>query len=214
MVLFAIFKGFGDMGTRTRIGIWVGATVVLSVLAWEIGPFLARDDFAQLDEVVAVEEEVQQEEVKEVQDSPVEVDRQDEEVAEFQEHQEDVVDQIQEVQDHVVQEVAVVEAAPASFGGGEPSGGGMPMWQSIWADLNLTPEEEARLRDGFSIAISRYMSMSPQAQAAERERMAQMRQRWEGMGDEEREATSQRLRDRFEDWRASGRVELPELSLD
>ncbi len=34
------------------------------------------------------------------------------------------------------------------------------------------------------------------------------------MSDEEREESMGRMRDRFEDWRASGEVELPELTLD
>jgi hypothetical protein len=110
--------------------------------------------------------------------------------------------------------VAVAEEEPESFGQGGGTGESMPRWQSIWADFNLTPEEEARLREGFGLAIGRFMAMSPEDQAAERARFENMRIRWEGMGDEEREETSQRLRDRAEDWRRSGSVELPELSLD
>jgi hypothetical protein len=110
--------------------------------------------------------------------------------------------------------VAAVEERPAFFGQGGGTGESMPRWQSIWADFNLTPEEEARLREGFGLAIGRFMAMSPEDQAAERARFENMRIRWEGMGDEEREETSQRLRDRAEDWRRSGSVELPELSLD
>lgn len=109
---------------------------------------------------------------------------------------------------------AAVEEAPASSGQFVGTDQAMPRWQSIWADLNLTPEEEARMREGFGLAIGMYMAMSPEQQAAERQRMEDMRIRWEGMDDQEREEASQRIRDRFEDWRASGRVELPELSLD
>ncbi|MBE0537614.1 MAG: hypothetical protein IH624_18265 [Phycisphaerae bacterium] len=98
---------------------------------------------------------------------------------------------------------------------GRAAGGGeQPRWRRIWADLNLTAEEQGRLRQGFGMLMARWATMPPEAQAAERARMQEMRVRWEAMGDEERAETSQRLRDRFEDWRASGRVELPELTLD
>ena len=109
---------------------------------------------------------------------------------------------------------AAVEERPESFGEGGGTGEAMPRWQSIWADFNLTEEEKARLREGFGLAIGRFMAMSPEEQAAERARLQGMRLRWEGMSEEEREETSQRLRDRAEDWRQSGSVELPELSLD
>ena len=33
------------------------------------------------------------------------------------------------------------------------TGGGMPGWRSIWADLNLSEAERARLREGFQLAI-------------------------------------------------------------
>ncbi len=99
----------------------------------------------------------------------------------------------------------------ADLGGG---GSSMPRWRSIWADLNLTQEEQSRLRAGFGLLMARWASMPPEAQAAERARMQEMRMRWEGMDDQERQETSQRLRNRFEEWRASGQIELPELTLD
>lgn len=195
---------------------------MLSVLAWGLGPLLVGGGIGpQLDEPVAVVdgggEDAPLEEEKAEGLSDAEREREDEEFMAWMEEEAALADEAQESmagegQDYV--EAEVVEAEPVASGEVIETGGGMPRWQSIWADLDLSPEEEARVREGFGLAIVKYMSMSPVDQAAERERMAQMRQRWEGMSDEEREETSGRLRDRFEDWRASGRVELPELSLD
>lgn len=90
----------------------------------------------------------------------------------------------------------------------------MPHWRQIWSDVNITDEERGRLRQGFMLQLQKWGAMSPEDQMAERMRMESMRSRWENMSEEERDETSQRLRDRFEDWRHSGSVELPELTLD
>jgi len=93
-------------------------------------------------------------------------------------------------------------------------GQGGERWRQMWADLNLTPEEQARLREGFALAMQRWQNMSEDERQAEMARMRGMREQWEGMSDEEREAAMGRMRDRFEAWRASGAVELPQLTLD
>jgi len=93
-------------------------------------------------------------------------------------------------------------------------GQGGERWRQMWADLNLTPEEQARLREGFALAMERWRSMSEEERQAEMARFRGMREQWESMSDEEREGAMGRMRDRFEDWRASGAVELPELTLD
>jgi len=92
----------------------------------------------------------------------------------------------------------------SSFGG----------WRDVWADLNLTEEEQARLREGFKLAMQRWQNMSPEEKEAETARLKAMGERWENMTEEERQETSERMRDRFEEWRESGDVELPQLSLD
>lgn len=94
------------------------------------------------------------------------------------------------------------------------TGGGMPGWRTIWADLNLTEAERARLREGFQLAMQKWQNMSEDERATETARMQSMRLQWESMSDDEREQASGRMRDRFEEWRQSGRVELPQLSLD
>ena len=87
-------------------------------------------------------------------------------------------------------------------------------WRTVWADLNLTEEEQARLREGLRLAWERWQNMSEQERQAEIERLREMGERWENMSEEEKREASQRMRDRFEEWRKSDRVELPELSLD
>ncbi len=96
-----------------------------------------------------------------------------------------------------------------------PSMAGRPgNWWQMWADLNLTEEEMARLQEGFRLARERWQNMSEEQRQAEMDRMSAMRERWENMSDEERQAAMERGRQRFEEWRRSDRVELPEMSLD
>lgn len=93
-------------------------------------------------------------------------------------------------------------------------GGNMPRWRAIWSDLRLTTEEQSRLRQGFGLLMARWAAMPPEERAAEQARLQDLRMRWEPMDDDEKAAASQRVRDRFEEWRMSGQVELPELTLD
>jgi uncharacterized membrane protein len=86
--------------------------------------------------------------------------------------------------------------------------------RQMWADLNLTPEEQARLRQGFGLAMQKWQSMSEEERQVETARLQAMRARWEAMSDDEQRETMGRMRGRFEEWRQSGGIELPELSLD
>jgi len=78
----------------------------------------------------------------------------------------------------------------------------------------MTQEEQARLREGWRLAIERWQNMPDDQRQAEMERMRADWGRWQYMSDEERQAASQRNRERFQQWRESGQIELPELSLD
>jgi hypothetical protein len=91
---------------------------------------------------------------------------------------------------------------------------GMTGWQGVWADLNLTSEEEARLREGWALAVQRWQNMSPEERQIQGERMRASWQRFQSMSDEEKEEASRELRGRFEDWRRSGSTELPDMILD
>ncbi len=86
--------------------------------------------------------------------------------------------------------------------------------RTIWADLNLTDAEKARLRQGFGLAMQKWQNMSDEERQAETARLQAMRARWEGMSADEQREAMQRMRGRFEDWRQSDSIELPELSLD
>jgi len=87
-------------------------------------------------------------------------------------------------------------------------------WRTVWADLNLTDEEKDRLQQGVMQLIQKWQAMSAEEQQAERARWQDMRSRFEAMSEAEKLEVSQRLRKRFEEWRQSGRIELPELTLD
>lgn len=107
-----------------------------------------------------------------------------------------------------------VSESQASGRGRTMMAGGMGNWQQMWGDLNLTPEETARIREGFRLAMERWQNMSEEERQVQMARFRGMREQWESMSDEERQETMQRMRGRFEDWRASGDVELPEMTLD
>ncbi len=106
------------------------------------------------------------------------------------------------------------------FGGGGGGGGAgaadgqRPKWQQIWGNLNLTEEEQIRLRNGFQKVMGRWMTMTEEERLAERARLQEMGQRFQAMSEEEKTAASQRMKDRFDQWRQSGSEDLPELSLD
>jgi len=87
-------------------------------------------------------------------------------------------------------------------------------WREVWAGLNLTEEEQARLREGWRLAVARWQNMSPEEREAETARLRAMGERWQNMSEQERTEASERMRERFKQWRESGDVELPQLSLD
>ena len=56
--------------------------------------------------------------------------------------------------------------------------------------------------------------MPAEVREVEVERRRAMRARWETMSDEERQEAMGRMRGQFEEWRQSGQVELPQITLD
>ncbi len=109
----------------------------------------------------------------------------------------------------------VNEAAKTDSMQERPAMAGGPMnWRQMWADLNLTEEETARLREGMRLAMERWQNMSEDERQAEIGRLRGMRARWDNMSEEERNQAMERGRQRFEEWRRSGQVELPEITLD
>ena len=127
-----------------------------------------------------------------------------------EEPEEEVVEEPEQVVEEPVEEQADAVSEAATAGIMQSMGG----WRQMWANLNLTEEEKARLKEGFRLAMERWQNMSEEERQAETARMRGMWERWQGMSEEEREEAMGRMRERFEDWRQSGAVELPELTLD
>jgi hypothetical protein len=202
---------------KSRLGILCLVVVLLFVaLAVGIGIKLSQPHQAE------VESKVEQQQTKPVQTrsqkdeeiEPSEMTAEDEEFLLW------LDDEIERLEDEEDTETILAEEEPDDMPEAEPvedeaqETRGFGGWREVWANLDLTEEEQARLKEGFRIAIGRWMNMSPEEREAEGARLREMGQRWENMSEEERQEVSERMRDRFEEWRQSGDVELPELSLD
>ncbi len=202
---------------KSRLGI-LGIVVVLlfAALAVGIGIKLSQPHQAEL------EPKVEKQQIKPAETRPQE----EEEIKQSEMTQEDeefllwLDEEIARLEEEEAAEAMAAEEEPEDIPMAEPvkekaretkSFGG---WRDVWADLNLTEEEQARLREGFKLAIQRWQNMSPEEREAETARLREMGERWENMSEEERREASERMRDRFEEWRQSGDVELPQLSLD
>lgn len=111
-------------------------------------------------------------------------------------------------------EVAVVQEQPAPLEQPGQMAQGFGDWRSMWGDLNLTEEEQGRLREGFAMAMQRWQNMSEEERQAEAARMRAGLERWQNMSDQERQQAMQRMREQFEEWRRSDRIELPVPFLD
>ena len=120
----------------------------------------------------------------------------------------------EEKPEETVEEETDVAVEPETAVGRTQTSGEFGNWRQIWADLNLTEAEQARLRDGFALAMQRWQSMPAEVREVEVERRRPMRARWETMSDEERQEAMGRMRGQFEEWRQSGQVELPQITLD
>ncbi|UCG48025.1 MAG: hypothetical protein JSU94_21420 [Phycisphaerales bacterium] len=146
----------------------------------------------------------------ETEQTPVEPNEPELVVVEEAEQEPAVVEQAEQEAEEPVEEQADAFSEAAAADVMQSIGG----WRQVWANLNLTEEEKARLREGFRLAMERWRNMSEEERQAERERLRGMWERWQGMSEEERQEAMGRMRERFEDWRQSGAVELPELTLD
>jgi len=201
----------------SRLGI-LGAVVVLlfAVLAVGIGIKLYQSHRPE------VEPQVEQQQTKPAQIRPQE----EKEIEQSEMTQEDeefllwLDEEIEKLEEQEEAKTILVEEEPDDMPEAEPveneaqEARGFGGWREVWANLDLTEEEQARLKEGVRIAIERWMNMSPQEREAEGARLREMGQRWENMSEEQRQEASERMRDQFEEWRQSGQVELPEISLD
>ncbi len=202
---------------KSTLGILVVVIVLLvAALAVGIGVKLSQSHRAES------EPKVEQQQIKPAETRPQEK----EEIKQSEMTQEDeefllwLDEEIARLEEEEAAEAMAAEEKPEDMPVAEPvevktqetrSFGG---WRDVWANLNLTEEEQARLREGFKLAIQRWQNMSPEEREAETARLREMGERWENMTEEERREASERMRDRFEEWRQSGEAELPRLSLD
>lgn len=200
---------------KSKLGI-LGVVVVLlfAALAVGIGIKLHQPHRAEFDS------QVKQQQTKPAQTRPQEETKLSEMTPEDEEFLQWLDEEIKTLEEEEKKETILDEEEPDDMPVAQPvedeaqetkSFGG---WREVWADLNLTEEEQARIREGFRLAIERWQNMSPEERQEETARLRAMGERWENMTEEERQEASERMRDRFEEWRQSGQVELPELSLD
>ncbi len=198
---------------KSKLGI-LGAVVVLlfTALAVGIGIKLSQPHRAEF------ESQVEQQQTKPAETRPqedIKLSEMTPEDEEFLQWLDEEIKKLEEETETIPDEEEpddMPEAEPVEYEAQEAKGFGG--WREVWADLNLTEEEQARMREGFRLAIERWQNMSPEEREAETARLRAMGERWENMSEEERREASERMRDRFEEWRQSGDVELPELSLD
>lgn len=71
-------------------------------------------------------------------------------------------------------------------------------------NLNLTGEEQARLREGFMDLIQRFQAMPEEERQAQMAQFNALRERFEGMSDQERQQTLLRMWQVFQQWRQTG----------
>ncbi len=200
---------------KSKTGILVAVVVLLfAALAVGIGIKLYQPPRAE------VEPQAEKQQTKPAQTRPQEEGNRSEMTPEDEEFLMWLDEEIETLEEEKKTEAMAAEEEPEDMPVAEPvkdeaqetkSFGG---WRDVWANLNLTEEEQARLREGFKLAMQRWQNMSPEEREAETARLRAIGERWENMSDEERREASERMRDRFEEWRESGDVELPELSLD
>jgi len=120
------------------------------------------------------------------------------------------------VEEDVSQEPAVAvaeeEVAPPEQQGRRAQGFGG--WRSVWADLNLTQEQQERLGEAFRLAMEKWQNMTEEERQDETQKMRDQWETWQNMSEEEREEAMEKMREKFEDWLDSDEVELPDFSLD
>ncbi|MBW8039307.1 MAG: hypothetical protein FVQ85_04840 [Planctomycetes bacterium] len=199
----------------SRLGI-LGAVVVLLITALAVGIGIKLYQPHR----VEVEPQVEKQQTKPAQTRPQEEIKLSEMTQEDEEFLLWLDEEIEKLEEQEAAEAMVVEEEAEDIPEAEPveeevqetkSFGG---WREVWANLDLTEEEQARLREGFMLAMQRWQNMSPEEREEETARLRAIGERWENMTEEERQEASERMRDRFDEWRQSGDIELPELRLD
>ncbi|MBN1125177.1 MAG: hypothetical protein JXA82_09220 [Sedimentisphaerales bacterium] len=212
-----------QMKQKTHI-VYVLGMIILLAMALVVGICVWRNQSQQEDLISKVEQEEIQTPVMDVVEE-AEVQEMSREDREFLALLDEAIEKSDETEQIVEGKAASLHQTRPESGtalpirsileGNFPQGTeNLPQWQRIWTDLNLSEEEQNRLREGFLVIWERWLTMPDEERQAERQRLLDMRTRWEGMSEQERTQASRRMRDRFQQWRQSGQVELPPLSLD
>ncbi len=162
---------------KSRLVILCVVVVLLcAVLAVGIGIKLSKPNRTE------VESQLKQQQTKPAQTRPQEQeDKPSEMTAEDEEFLLWLDDEIEKLEEEeAAAETMLAEEEPEDIPEAEPvkeevqetrSFGG---WREVWANLNLTEEEQARMREGFRLAIERWQNMSPQEREAETARLRDM----------------------------------------
>jgi hypothetical protein len=87
-------------------------------------------------------------------------------------------------------------------------------WRNMWGDLNLTEEQQERVREAMRLAMEKWQNMTDEERQDEMEKMREGFEKWQNMSDEEREDAMEEMRGKFEDWLDSDEAEFPDFSLD
>ena len=212
------------MDKKKQIGMLIGVVVlVFGALAVGVG---IKRFLSQRSEVKAPKPQVQRQETKPAavvapeDEKLTDITDEDEEflrwvrekMAEEEEAEPEVKEEDASHQEEPAVAVVEEEVAPPeqqsrttqSFGG----------WRNVWADLNLTQEQQERLGEAFRLAMEKWQNMTAEERQYETQRMRDQGETWQNMSEEEREDAMERIRGKFEDWLNSDEVELPDFSLD
>ena len=209
------------MDKKSQIGILIGVVVlVFAALAVGVG---IRRFLSQRSEAKDPKPQVQRQETK----PAAVVAPEDEKLTDITDEDEEFLRWAYEkmaeeeeaeaaVEEDVSQEpevaVAEEEGAPLEQQGRRAQGFGG--WRNVWADLNLTQEQQERLGEAFRLAMEKWQNMTDEERQDETEKMRDQWETWQNMSEEEREDTMKKMREKFEDWLDSDEVELPDFSLD
>ena len=211
------------MDKKKQIGILIGVVVlVFGALAVGVG---IRRFLSQRSEAKAPKPQVQRQETKPAavvapeDEKLTDITDEDEEflrwayekMAEEEEAEPEVKEEDTSQEEPEVA-VAEEEVAPPeqqsrtaqSFGG----------WRNVWADLNLTQEQQERLGEAVRLAMEKWQNMTAEEREDETRRMREQGEKWQNMSEEEREDAMKKIRGQLEDWLDSDEVELPDFSLD
>ena len=210
------------MDKKKQIGMLIGVVVlVFAALAVGVG---IRRFLSRRSEVRAPKPQVQRQEsepaavVAAEDEKLTDITDEDEKflrwVHEKMAEEEEAEAEVEEDVSHQEPAVAVVEEEVAPPEQQSRKTQGFGGWRNVWADLNLTQEQQERLGEAFRLAMEKWQNMTAEERQDETERMREQGEKWQNMSEEEREDAMKKIRGKLEDWLDSDEVELPDFTLD